>query len=586
MAPRKSLKTNKNKSSLINRIPYWVPREAETAWDVKGNRYFTIDRLQEKSKNYTFTRAGFALKSDGTLAANNVQRLDSNGLLYEPAGDNLIETPYFDGATAGVIGSGGAFPGQWNFSQTTLVREVVTKTHNKIRMRANRTGGTPSTTSLTFRSSASASYPVVTGAVSTSAKLTLISFTGAFLNISFGVQEQTSGGGAVGTTTNTPLTVAGTVTEEIKWRNIPNGNKAAFVVVTNLSDATADFEVVFELEFPQMEYSATAEATTWMNSIDGTDPRAVDAISQSMMRNGEKWVGSFYETGGYWDNPTVSNNLYTIVARGGKANKLLSTVTLPAPTTFLQRAVVAEQLSPFVFTNQVAATRTINGQSFTVHSSGADHTLKYATNRNDLFQFDTRDTDFWTSEASQDRNRSEFSGSTKFASDTNIYYSDHFRLLSCDYDKITQHLIVGQLHATEDGGDVSTSPIFFFNITRDGMEIKTATAASGPTAPVASTLRYLWTGFRMNEWVARVVRLKVNNAGAAELQVWLNGVQVLNLTGISIGYPDTVGPYWKFGNYIRANMPSNSIRVLTQYARVECGTTDLTSRVTTPLEIV
>lgn len=566
---------------------FW-PVGSEYAWDAIRGRFAINGHRTPQADALLFTRASAAEKTDGTIAAIDAMRAEAAGILYEPAKDNLIQTPSFSSATVGVIGSGGAFPSPWNFSQTALVREVVSKSKRTIRMRANRTGGAPSTTSLTFRSSASASFPVVTGPIAASGKLTLVSFSGAFANIGFGVQEQTAAGATVGTTLNAPLTVAGTSTQEIKWRNIPNANKAAFVVVTNLSDATADFEVVFELEFPQLEYQSDAIATSWMNSEDVTDPRSADAAKLLLPASGAKLVGSFYELGGYWDAVTIADDEHVLTPRGSKSNRLVAATVLDDTATFDQRTVAANKLSPPVFSDVTVSTVTLDGKTWSVHrDTDRAYAVRKASNKQSAYRFEVHSGDYWDGEAQQDRNRSELSCGTKMpVFDTDIWYSDAFRVVSVNYDDITQHLIVGQLHATEDGGDISTAPIFSFQASASGLLVKTATAATGPTSPVAQTTRLTWGGLVLNKWVRRVVRIKPNNAGAAELQVWLDGQEVLALTGISIGYPDAIGPYFKTGAYIRDALPSWSKPIIVENANVETGTASLVARVTTPLDIV
>lgn len=567
----------------------WYPSDAEYAWDAVNGRFMENRHWVPQEDALEFSRASAAEKTDGTIATINAMRAEATGVLYEAAKDNLIQTPSFSSATVGVIGSGGAFPSPWNFSQTALVREVVSKSKRTIRMRANRTGGSPSATSLTFRSSASASFPVVTGPVAASAKLTLVSFSGAFTNIAFGVQEQTAAGATVGTTLNTPLTVAGTSTEEIKWRNIPADNKAAFVVLASLSNATADFEYVFDLEFPQLEYQSDAVATTWMNSEDVTDPRSVDVATLLLPASGDKLIGSFYQLGGYWDAATVVGDEHALTARGHRSNRLRAVTVMDDTSTFDQRAAAASILAPASYTDVTASTVTLDGKTWSVHrDTDRAYAVRKATNKQSQYRVEVHAGDYWDNEAQQDRNRAELACSTKMpVFDTDIWYSDAFRILSVDYDDITQHLIVGQLHATEDGGDVATAPIFSFQATASGLLVKTATAATGPTSPVAQTTRLTWSGLVTGQWVRRVARIKPNISNAAEIQIWINGVEELpTVSGINIGYPDAVGPYAIFGAYIRDALEVGSKPIIVEYANVETGTASLAARVTAPLEIV
>ena len=83
------------------------------------------------------------------------------------------------------------------------------------------------------------------------------------------------------------------------------------------------------------------------------------------------------------------------------------------------------------------------------------------------------------------------------------------------------------------------------------------------------------------ETVARGRGLDKGGSGGAtgSLGVWFNGAQKTNQTGIPFGYNDTAENYPKFGIYRGAGAGVN----VAEFANVEIGTTDLTSRITAPL---
>ena len=566
-------------------MPWW-PTLAEYAWDAVKQNYIKGGQKVDQATALSFARASAARKTDGTIAAINAMRQEAAGVLYEPAGDNLISTAVFTGAVVGNLASGGSIPSPWQFSNNSFIREVISKSKDKIRIRMARTGGAPSGTSTTFRSGTFNAFPVVTGPVAASFKVTLISFSGAFLNVTGIIQEQDSSNVQVGNTNGTALTTAGQSVSDVLWRNIPNGNKVSLNIVCNLSNSTADFEVVLELETPQLELASSAIASSWMNTEDVTDPRSVDVATALVPSNGSKIVGSFYELGGgYWDAVTISGNAQAITARGSRGNRLRSAIILPGGATVDQRAFAAERIAPPTFA-EATGNKTISGQSYSQHKpTGFPLAITLASNKNDRYLFETKPGQYWSGDTGNDRHRAEYSG-PPLAFDTDVWWSDWFRLKSVDWDAVSGWLILGQIHASPDAGDFGASPIFAYEFTRNGMTIVTRTAATGPTSNPSSTTRYTMPGFQMGRWYRRVVRTKLNNAGAGELDVYFDGTQVVNLTGISNCYPDVVAPYMKFGIYSGPAMPAGSKSTIAEYARVEIGTASLAARIATPLDLI
>ncbi len=565
----------------------WWPNSAELAWDAVYQKFMKGGVLATEGDAISFARASAARKSDGSIAAINAKRQEATGLLYEPAGDNLIATAIFTGATAGVIGSGGAVPSPWQFSNNSYIREVVSKSKDKIRIRVARTGAAPSGTSVTFRSHAFGAYQIVTGPVAAQCKLTLISFSGAFSNLVSCIQELTSGDVFVNLTNSSVLTTAGQATEETIWRNIPAANKATFGVIVNMSHATADFECVYELELPQMEHRADATMTSLMNSEDVTDPRSADVVTMLAPHDGAKFVGSFYEGGGFWDNPTIASGQHILVARGSRSNRLKKAFIMPGDITVEQRGRFAERVAPPAFVDAGLLNRTVGGQVYSQHKpTGATWAIQAAANKSDRYRFETRPGAYWSGDTLNDRHRAELTGGV-LAFDADIWYSDWFRIVSVDWNAVAVWLIAMQLHQTEDAGE-SASPVLAFEFTPAGMRLVTRTypGASGPIGNPGSTPRYTMPEFKIGQWYRRVMRTKLNNAAAGELQLWMDGSEKINLSGISNCYPDAVAPYAKFGIYSGNAMPVGSISTVIEYARVECGLVSLASRVATPLDLV
>lgn len=141
-------------------------------------------------------------------------------------------------------------------------------------------------------------------------------------------------------------------------------------------------------------------------------------------------------------------------------------------------------------------------------------------------------------------------------------------------------MVAGQFHATPDADDVQGSPVLAQQFSGDTFEIITRTHADDPgTANPSGTSRYstTWLG---SDWVNLVYRVQfTRGTSTSELQVWMDGVEIVNLTGIAIGYNDAEGPYFKYGIYRSAAAETTVI----DYANVEVSTSSLLDRVANPL---
>jgi hypothetical protein len=57
---------------------------------------------------------------------------------------------------------------------------------------------------------------------------------------------------------------------------------------------------------------------------------------------------------------------------------------------------------------------------------------------------------------------------------------------------------------------------------------------------------------------------------------------MLNLTGISMGYNDPIGPYWQFGVY-RSSSPED---LSVEYRNIEVSNSSLANRIKLPLRVI
>lgn len=227
---------------------------------------------------------------------------------------------------------------------------------------------------------------------------------------------------------------------------------------------------------------------------------------------------------------------------------------------------------------------TFSGRTFNVQSAVQPWSIQRAAFKPSLFRFETRQGDFWAGDTANDRTRSELQCQTKEPFDTSIWVSFAVRL-QANPGILSDSLVIGQFHATEDAGDYSGFPAFELNLHQDGLYIYTASVAAASQATSYPRVeRAAAIPFPLNTFHNFVIRIKFNFSGAAELQVWMNGVSVVNISGVSIGMNDTQGPYWKHGLYWR---PETAEQTVVSYMdNFEIGTTDLSARIATPLATV
>lgn len=116
-----------------------------------------------------------------------------------------------------------------------------------------------------------------------------------------------------------------------------------------------------------------------------------------------------------------------------------------------------------------------------------------------------------------------------------------------------------------------------------GVYTLSGTDETGVTPPTASSR---WLGrYKVGEWNRWVMRTVFNNTtGGGELSMWLNGTALTDLApsaGVGTALPTGIAPH--YGLYAPTGNSKNTVVI--DRANVEWGTTDLSSRVTSPLPI-
>ena len=183
--------------------------------------------------------------------------------------------------------------------------------------------------------------------------------------------------------------------------------------------------------------------------------------------------------------------------------------------------------------------------------------------------------------------RAELSGFRRpFTRGTTWWWSAAFRITGPPPSSTFMNLM--QVHQTPDGGDVEGPQPFGMYWQGSGRLIVTrrwdanaTTTGSSYSEAETELAANLTTGV----WHRVVLRIGMDKGGSGgatgSLGVWFNGSQKTNQTGIPFGYNDTAENYPKFGIYRGVGAGVN----VAEFANVELGTTDLTSRITAPLPI-
>lgn len=220
----------------------------------------------------------------------------------------------------------------------------------------------------------------------------------------------------------------------------------------------------------------------------------------------------------------------------------------------------------------------IRGQSYYAQTPNFAHNLTYDTRR-DVQRFEIRNDEHIGADVTE---RSELSGRSVWAFGTDVWLA-YSMCIEAGSVNTASFCVLGQFHATEDVGDIATSPNVAIELVA-GDKLRAVTR--GLPDPVQSannaptTIRWESSGSMRGAWVNVVARIVFGYANDGEFQLWINGQEVANATGAMTANNDLIGPYWKFGVY-RAT-PASGETLSVQYANMEIGYADLTDRILSP----
>lgn len=218
-----------------------------------------------------------------------------------------------------------------------------------------------------------------------------------------------------------------------------------------------------------------------------------------------------------------------------------------------------------------ATDQVINGHTYNVHSAELDHSIKRFGN---IFRFEVNQGECRASESDLERSELSYGSGSAFAYGTNLWTAYSFQIAENSVWDVPAN-VCGQFHAGVG------SPNLSIRVNTEN-ELKVVIRA-GLSSSYTETVAYTDAAFIPGKWYNLVMNT-VFSAGTATgtVKVWIDGVQVVNLTSYITGYSDASSTYFKFGIYRSTSAPENEV---VYYANVETGTTDLTDRILNPLAI-
>ncbi|KAA6441441.1 hypothetical protein FEM33_01530 [Dyadobacter flavalbus] len=266
------------------------------------------------------------------------------------------------------------------------------------------------------------------------------------------------------------------------------------------------------------------------------------------------------------------------------------------PTKPTKPDVSSFKLGPAIINNVLVG---LKSGDYMPQNPDKPHSLQQVISfKDEVWRFEIRPGEVWKGSNgksgdlnNKNRERSElYLKNSNFKRDTDIWINYKFMIPEGgDTLKPTEDgfMYIGQIHAAEDKGDVSsTPPVGLLLSAKNGKYFVTVTSASATDRIHTVKPKAITRGtFEVERGVWIDITIKVRfNPTKGLLQVWKGKQNVVNLENEGIGYNDETGPYWKFGAY---RQPANETFVI-YYANMTVskdGKTSLWSRVENPLPI-
>ncbi len=189
-------------------------------------------------------------------------------------------------------------------------------------------------------------------------------------------------------------------------------------------------------------------------------------------------------------------------------------------------------------------------------------------------------------------NRAELSNHTEPVSAASaVWLAYSMKIDSASAD--VPYAYVGQLHQKEEAGDAFANPLLsleligtrygktreFSVVTRHSETVPLPPYGTPPDEADWNAVNHYATTIAKGRWYDIVIHLTPGPTGNGALEVWIDGVKVVDETNAPIGFASSVSNYWKYGIY---DDNDTTTRVV-WFANMEFGTADLSARITSPL---
>ena len=180
---------------------------------------------------------------------------------------------------------------------------------------------------------------------------------------------------------------------------------------------------------------------------------------------------------------------------------------------------------------------------------------------------------------------SDGAGNYPFTRGTTYWWSFAFRMYGSPPSESGGWMNICQAHQTPDASDLEGPQPFGFYWLASGNLVATRRYDPNATTTGASFTSVDATGPTLvtDVWHRVVLRLRFDNGATStgSLGVWFDGAPIVDVDNVPFGYNDTAHLYPKFGIYRGIGSGVN----VAEFAAVEIGTTNLSSRVGSPLKI-
>lgn len=336
-----------------------------------------------------------------------------------------------------------------------------------------------------------------------------------------------------------------------------------------------------------VQFEKSEEVTSYIRTASGSVTRAADLVVLKEPFAGEEHDIFIQRTrGGVWLSKMKGD--YQIPP---SESEMQAVNYYEADETNTNKEDIAQSLFPHKYDGALInnALLKVFDDTFMVQSPNKSWSLRQALNKSSpIFRFQVRAGDTWTGDARNPKRKERcemYMKNSPLPFDQDVWFSYAIRIAVGDPLDLSpvEWCYLGQVHATEDPGEMSTGPVLGFRL--EGLDTISAYTASTLEDPIQTAPKYIYRGggrFARGIWHRVVVRMRFSPTNA-QLQWWQNGKELINISDIGMGYPDKLGPYWKFGIYRSAMRPT----VTVEYANMEVAyDSSLEYRITDPAVII